>query len=68
MSEQIEEVFDNIEELERKDTAKKLPWGWLILFIGLILWGIYYIIAYTPGISGWSQVGELQETMSTKAK
>jgi hypothetical protein len=66
MSEQLEEEFDSIDEFERKDTAKKLPIGWLILFIALILWGIYYIIAYTPGISGWTQAGELQETMNVK--
>lgn len=40
------------EELERHN---RVPLGFLALFFGLIAWGIYYIAAYTPEISGWSQ-------------
>jgi hypothetical protein len=47
--------LDNIDELEAKDTSNKLPVGWLILFWGLIIWGIFYFVSYTPQISGWSQ-------------
>ncbi len=47
--------FDNIHDFEAKDTARKLPLGWLLLFCSLILWGIYYTVTYTPSISGWSQ-------------
>jgi hypothetical protein len=47
--------YDNFPCFEVKDSAKKLPVGWLILFWGLILWGIYYTAAYTPAVSGWSQ-------------
>lgn len=57
------EELDNIEELEAKETAKKLPVGWLILFIGLILWGIYYVASYTPSISGWSQGSAYEESV-----
>jgi len=46
---------DNIHDFEAKDTARTLPLGWQILFWGLILFGVYYFIAYTPSISGWSQ-------------
>jgi len=49
------EDFDDIEAFEAKETSRKLPVGWLILFFGLIIWGIYYFVAYTPSISGWSQ-------------
>jgi cytochrome c oxidase cbb3-type subunit 3 len=38
----------------------KPPRGFLLLFFGLIAWGIYYIAAYTPQISGWSQYKVLQ--------
>lgn len=57
------EDIDRIEDMEREDTKKKLPIGWLLLFIGLILWGIYYSISYTPEISGWSQEGQYLESI-----
>ncbi len=57
------EEFDNIEEFEARETAKKLPIGWIILFVGLILWGIYYFVTYTPAISGWSQETAYEESV-----
>jgi hypothetical protein len=57
------EEMDNIEELEAKETSKKLPVGWLILFWGLIIWGIYYFAAYTPSISGWSQANSYEQSV-----
>jgi len=57
------EEIDNIEKFEAKETSKRLPSGWLILFIGLIVWGIYYIAAYTPAISGWSQEKAYEESL-----
>ena len=55
--------LDNIHDFEAKDTAKKLPLGWQLLFCGLILWGIYYAIAYTPALSGWSQQRAYTESL-----
>jgi hypothetical protein len=50
------EEIDSLKEFETEETLKrKIPTGWLILFWALILWGIYYFVSYTPGISGWSQ-------------
>jgi len=60
----MEEDFDNIEQFEAKDTAKKLPVGWLMLYIGLIVWGIYYFVTYTPAISGWTQAAAYEESIS----
>lgn len=59
----MKEEFDNLEEFHREDTANVLPLGWLILFIGLIVFGIYYVYAYTPAFSGWSQEKQLEEVM-----
>jgi hypothetical protein len=56
--------LDNIEALEAKETGKKLPIGWLLLFWALILWGIYYFVSYTPSISGWSQGKAYEESMT----
>lgn len=55
--------FDSIDEFEAKETAKKLPVGWLILFWGLIIWGVYYFAAYSPAISGWSQEKAYEESL-----
>jgi len=47
--------IDNIHAFEAKTTSRTLPLGWLLLFWGLILFGLYYFVAYTPSIGGWSQ-------------
>ncbi len=47
------EEMDDIQAMEAKDTARRLPWGWVVLFWGLIIWGVYYAWAYTP--PRWSQ-------------
>jgi len=54
---------DDIESLTRQDTAHKLPIVWVLLFVGLIVWGIYYYIAYTPSIGGWTQDKEITESL-----
>lgn len=55
---------EDINALQREDTAHKLPIVWVIFFLSLIIWGIYYYVEYTPSISGWSQDKELQESLS----
>jgi hypothetical protein len=35
--------------------------GWTILFTGLILWGAWYLWAYSPWSTGWTQAGELEQ-------
>ncbi len=57
------EELDNIEEFEASETAKALPFGWLLLFWGLIIWGVYYFVAYTPEISGWSHEKAYEESV-----
>jgi hypothetical protein len=53
--------IDDIRAFESKETSHKLPFGWLILFWGLILWGIFYLYSYTPSLGGWSQSGAYEE-------
>ena len=57
------EDLDNIEEFESHETGGKLPVGWLILFWALIIWGIGYFVAYSPGISGWTQAKAYEESV-----
>lgn len=54
---------DSVEAFEAKETAHRLPVGWLVLFFGLIAWGLYYGYAYTS-LGGWSQVAELEQGAS----
>lgn len=49
------ETYDDIKELDNK-----LPRGWFLFFIGVIICGVYYILSYTPGISGWTQTKGIQ--------
>ena len=54
---------DNLEEFENPATTHKLPVGWLIMFIGLIVFGIFYFFAYTPQISGWTQTQTYESSL-----
>jgi hypothetical protein len=38
-----------------------VPVGWLALFFGLVIWGAYYLWAYSPAMGGWSQGQELAD-------
>ncbi len=57
---------DDIPSLNRKDTEHNLPLGWVIFFIALIVWGIYYIYAYTPMFSDWTQSGAYEKQHEIK--
>lgn len=57
------------EPIRKMESHNKVPRGFLVLFFGLIAFGVYYIAAYTPGISGWSQYTSLSKEMEAeKAK
>jgi hypothetical protein len=55
--------FDDVSKFEAKETSHTLPLGWQLLFWGLILFGIYYALAYTPVFTGWSQERAYTETL-----
>lgn len=57
--------LDDIQAMEAKDTSRRLPLGWVILFWGLIVWGIYYAWAYTP--PRWSQDAALRQATDAAA-
>ncbi len=54
-----QEELDDLSKFEAKDTARKLPVGWVLLFWGLVAWGVYYLWTYSPALGGWSQAREL---------
>ncbi|HMK61301.1 MAG TPA: cbb3-type cytochrome c oxidase N-terminal domain-containing protein [Dissulfurispiraceae bacterium] len=60
------EDIDNLKEFqveEEIDAARKIPRGWLILLWGLIIWGIYYVAAYSPSFTGWTQAKAYEESI-----
>jgi hypothetical protein len=55
-----EPIAEELEQQEPKEGEHAMPVGWLVLFWGLIAFGVYYLWAYTPGLGGWSQVQDLE--------
>lgn len=41
----------------------RIPRYFLAFFFALVAWGLYYIAAYTPEFSGWSQYGNLDREL-----
>lgn len=56
----VEPELDDLSKFEAKETSRKLPAGWLLLFWGLIAWGAWYLWAFTPALGGWSQAQDLE--------
>ena len=60
-----DEELDDLTKFEAKQTSHDLPAGYLVLYFGLIAWGIWYLWAYSPWGSGWSQAKDLEGAPST---
>jgi cytochrome c oxidase cbb3-type subunit 3 len=57
------------EPIGKMEAHNKVPRGFLLLLFGLIAFGVYYIAAYTPEFSGWSQYKAFEkEAAADKAK
>jgi cytochrome c oxidase cbb3-type subunit 3 len=57
------------EPIGKMEMHNKVPRGFLVLLFGLIAFGVYYIAAYTPEFSGWSQYKALEkEEAADRAK
>lgn len=54
------------EPVGRMEAHNKVPRGFLVLFFGLIAFGVCYIAAYTPEISGWSQYKVLSKELEAE--
>jgi heme/copper-type cytochrome/quinol oxidase subunit 2 len=50
------ELDDSAESLQAKETQHWIPAGLVVLFGGLIAWGVYYFIAYI----GWDQAADVK--------
>jgi hypothetical protein len=56
------EELDDLTKFEAPETSHTIPKGYLVLYFGLILWGVWYLWAYSPWGSGWSQAKDLEGT------
>ena len=59
----MSDEMDRIEDFENADEPRSLPAIFHLLFWGLIAFGIFYIAAYTPAFSGWSQQAEYENSI-----
>jgi heme/copper-type cytochrome/quinol oxidase subunit 2 len=59
------ELDDSAETLQNQETAHAFPIGLKLLFAGLILFGVYYLWAYSPWSTGWTQEADLQGAPAT---
>jgi len=54
-----EENWDGIGEYKNE-----LPFGWAIIFAGLVIWAVWYFVAGYP-VGAYSQIGEYNEEVAT---
>jgi len=58
------EEYDGIKE--REDTYKRMPLGWFIFLIGVIVWGLWYMFVYVP-VGSYSQQAEYESAVAATA-
>jgi hypothetical protein len=56
---------DDLSAFEAKETSHTIPIGWGLLFWALVVWGAWYLWAYTPGLGGWQQSQDLDPSASS---
>lgn len=49
---------------EPGESHNSIPKGWLLFFFGVIIWLVWYIVSFTPAISGWSFYKGFEEEMA----
>jgi hypothetical protein len=55
--------YDDISKFDNHETANKLPLGWLVMAVCLMVFSLYYIFAYTPAFTGWQQTDQYEEAV-----
>lgn len=56
--------FDGIQE--REEGKKKMPLGMVILFMGLILFGLVYLYLFMPQTTGWTQAARYEAQVKAR--
>jgi cytochrome c oxidase cbb3-type subunit III len=52
---------------EPEEGHNGIPKGWLLFFFGVIIFLVWYIVSFTPAISGWSFYRGFEEEMAKAA-
>ena len=63
----MSELPDTAEAMEAKETARVVPFGYWVLYFGLIAWGVWYAWNYMPGLGGWTQAGAYEQSLDAAA-
>jgi cytochrome c oxidase cbb3-type subunit 3 len=53
---------------EPKESHNRIPRGWLFFFFGVIVWLLWYIVSFTPAISGWSFYKNFEKEMAASVQ
>jgi cytochrome c oxidase cbb3-type subunit III len=53
---------------EIQEGHNSIPKGWLVFFFAAIVFLIWYVVSYTPAISGWSFYKKYEQEMAIAAK
>ena len=61
----LQDELDDLTKFEAKESSHTIPFGYLVLYFGLIAWGLWYLWAYSPWGSGWSQAKDLEGAPSS---
>ena len=51
---------------EREEGKKKMPFGMVVLFLGLIISGLVYMYLFSPQTTGWRQVAQYERSMEAQ--
>jgi hypothetical protein len=52
--------IDDLSAFEAKGTSHTVPFGYWLLYFGLIAFGAYYLWAYSPSLGGWQQAQDVE--------
>ncbi len=53
---------------EPQEGHNSIPKGWLVFFFAAIVFVIWYVVSYTPAISGWSFYKKYEQEMASAPK
>ena len=53
--------YDGIRE--REEGKNKMPFGMMVLFLSLLVYGLVYLYLFSPLTTGWKQVGQYEKRM-----